>query len=226
MNQSVVGSVASAQQRHLGGFWRLRQSGWQRSRSSDGSSARYFTAFRALGEGRAACQARNGAAERQGAKAVRWPRPLSAILALQHDPGSAKLMADVEEEVGLSHEAGCYTLYRKDAAGNLTQIDLTGTNLLALLPLIQRACSQMLQDQTNRIVRASSGSAIVPMTAKGFDVNVDLFHKDEVFLTLADAFENHFSFAMSPTDALMVAKRLAEKVRELDQSQKPPSTRQ
>jgi hypothetical protein len=135
-------------------------------------------------------------------------------------------MADTEEEVGLSHEVGRYTLHRKDAAGNLMQIDLTATNLLTLLPLIQRACSQTLQEHGTRILRGSDGSAIAPMTAKGYDVNIDLFHKDEVFLTLADAFENYFSFAMSPTDALMIAKRLAEKVRELDQQLKPPRDRQ
>jgi hypothetical protein len=64
------------------------------------------------------------------------------------------------------------------------------------------------------------------MAATGYDVTVDAFHKDEVFLTLRDGYANDFAFALSPTDAIMVARRLAEKVRELDQQSKPPSTRQ
>lgn len=135
-------------------------------------------------------------------------------------------MSGAEEEVGLDHESGRYILHRKGGAGNLTQIDLTATNLLTLLPLIQRACSQLLQEQTTRIVRDQRGSAIVPMTVQGYDVNIDLFHKDELFLTLADAFGNHFAFSLSPNDAVMIAKRLAEQVRALDQAKRPPQTRQ
>jgi hypothetical protein len=134
-------------------------------------------------------------------------------------------MADDREEVSLSHEGDQYTLQRKDAAGRETEIVLSAENLLAVLPLLQLACSQRLEAWTGPNLRDSGASPIVPMTAKGFDVTTSFFHKDEVFLTLRDAYQNDFAFALSPMDALRVAERLAEKVRELDQQQKPPSTR-
>jgi hypothetical protein len=134
-------------------------------------------------------------------------------------------MADAEE-VSLSQRGERYSLRRKNAAGRVTRISLTITNLLAILPVIQRACSQQLEARTGPTLRAQGASPIVPMAAKGYDVTVDAFHKDEVFLTLRDGYGNDFAFALSPRDALMVAQRLAEKVRELDQQTGPSPTRQ
>jgi hypothetical protein len=135
-------------------------------------------------------------------------------------------MADPEEEISLFHKGERYTLRRKNAAGKVTRISLTIMNLLAILPIIQRACSQQLEARIGPILRAHGASPIVPMGAKGYDVTIDEFHKDEVFLTLRDAYGNDFAFALSPTDAILVARRLAEKVRELDKQMKPPPTRQ
>jgi hypothetical protein len=135
-------------------------------------------------------------------------------------------MSEDHEEVTLSWRGENYTLQRKTARGRVSRISLTIMNLLAALPLIQRACSQRLETWAGPTLRVAGASPIVPMTAKGFDVTVDAFHKDEVFLTLRDNYENDFAFALSPTDALTIAKRLAEKVRELDQRARPAQTRQ
>jgi hypothetical protein len=132
-------------------------------------------------------------------------------------------MADTEEEVSLSQAGERYTLRRKDLTGKKTRIVLTATNLLAILPIIQRECTQRLEQWAGSVLRLPGVSPIVPMAATGYDVTVDEFHKDEVFLTLRDGYGNHFAFALSPTDAVMIAKRLAEKFRELKPP--PPQTR-
>lgn len=124
-------------------------------------------------------------------------------------------MPDTGEEVTLSYEGEQYTLQRRTADGQKTEIVLTLSNLLAILPHLQRACSQRLEKRAGPILRLPGVSPIVPMTAGGYDVTTDAFHKDEVFLTLADNYRNFYSFALSPQDALKVAARIAEKVRDL-----------
>jgi len=71
------------------------------------------------------------------------------------------------EELSLSQRGDRYTLRRKNAAGKVTRIALTDMNLLALLPLIQRACTQRLEEWTGPVLRAAGASPIIPMTAKG-----------------------------------------------------------
>lgn len=135
-------------------------------------------------------------------------------------------MPDNPEEVVLSRKGDHYTLQRKNAAGKVARISLTATALLAVRPLIQRECSQLLEARTGPVLRAANAEPIIPMAVTRFDVNPEAFHKSEIFLTLRDGYENDFAFALSPLDALRVAKRLAEKVKELGQQRKPPQTRQ
>ena len=129
-------------------------------------------------------------------------------------------MSDEREEVSLFHEGDRHTLRRKDADGRETEIELTTANLLALRPLIQKTCAQFLEQWGGPTLRGSGTQSIVPITAGGFDVTVDAFHRDEVFLALRDRDGDDYAFALSPSDALRVARRLAEKVRELEQSLK------
>lgn len=135
-------------------------------------------------------------------------------------------MADAEAEVSLSREEDHYILRATDGSGKENEISLGLTALLAVLPLIQRECSQRLEARTGPGIRAQGALPIIPMAVTGFDVNPEAFHRSEIFLTLRDGYENHFAFALKPDDALRVAKRLAEKVRELGSHPTPLGTRQ
>jgi hypothetical protein len=133
-------------------------------------------------------------------------------------------MPDQWEEIRLTHHDDDYALERRDATGALSTISLSGSNLLSLLPLIQKECAQL---KANLLTPGLKAQGVLPnasMEVRRFLIANDL-HKSEIYLSLVDNDENAYSFSFRPPEsAKRVGLRLIERADQLAASS--PATKQ
>jgi hypothetical protein len=124
-------------------------------------------------------------------------------------------MPELFEEVSLEYRGNIYTLRRLSADGQLSEIKLTETNLLSLLPLIQRECAQLLASRTTPGLKEHGVEPIVTIPVARFVVGNDL-HQTEIYLTLEDKDGNAYRFSFDPPDGVRrIARRLTERADQL-----------
>ena len=125
------------------------------------------------------------------------------------------------EEIQLHHRGDRYTLERWDSAGTLHSITLLESNLLSLLPLIQRECARLLATRATPGLTAQGVEPIVTIPVGGFVVTEDV-HQTEILLSLQDKDGNQYRFSFDPPEgARRVAQRLVERADKLAQATPP-----
>jgi hypothetical protein len=132
-------------------------------------------------------------------------------------------MANNWEEVRLGRqENGGFLLERWDATRKLGSIVLGETNLLSLLPLIQRECAQLLANRLTPDLKEQGVEPIVTIPVTGFAIGEDL-HQQEIFLTFQDEDGNQYRFSFeSAGNAQRVAQRLLARAEKVGMA-KPPT---
>jgi hypothetical protein len=132
-------------------------------------------------------------------------------------------VAEGIEEIRLIARGGSFHIERMSHQGEFSAIELCEANLLSLLPLLQRACTLLLEKHATAALRAQGATPLVAAPVREIVIGNDL-HKSEIYLTLIDKDGNRFPFALEPVAALNTAIRLAETAKKLDSE--PPKTAQ